>query len=302
MIGSKSHQNRPMYRGKARDGHIPSKSMQRKKKTKADSSKYDNNVVPFVVPVHDDVPDDEGSQLIVIQDRTNHGLIVKQKDLIETQHETDENCISDYEQKVLEEIKHVQKRITNIQEAIQLSPTMASPEVWKENCLNAILNCVNEWRNIVSYHGCYYSHGIGVMDQNGNQNEIHNVLIDDLANSNSQVTITNPNLLMHPMNELSKETSRRVFGLIQMALQTGPLKASNPGYFKRSGAEVAKFAKDFLEGCIGNDAQEQLRFTTKQDETLKKWLRDAIKVVNANKPPSKSAAKAQAVGEKYRKR
>ena len=47
-------------------------------------------------------------------------------------------------------------------------------------------------------------------------------------------------------DELLRAAAREVFGLVQMAMQTGPLVGSNAGYFKRCGADVASMAREFL--------------------------------------------------------
>ena len=317
MHGSKSHQNRPIFRGKARDGHIPSKSLNRKKKKKAESNQYNDEIdngIRMTVPVHPDITDDASSEILIVEhmdsDKRSDG---KRKTESE---ENDVPKMSEYEISVLNEIKHVRKRMMNIQESIQLSPAMADPNIWKENCLNAVLNCVNEWRNIVAYHG----HEDSNDDRNPMEGGHSNNTIDECSHLDHDGTLnlspielsnmiedddsirTSADFCMNPNNDWSKETSRQLYGLIQMALQTGPLKASNPGYFKRCGALVATMAKEFLEECIGENVQEQLRFTTRQAEVLNKWLKDATKAVDANKEPSKYGLKIQIEGIKKSKK
>ena len=53
------------------------------------------------------------------------------------------------------------------------------------------------------------------------------------------------------LQQLLHETSTKVFILIQMAMLTGPLVGSNPGYFKRCGGDVASVALEFLTHVIG---------------------------------------------------
>ena len=128
---------------------------------------------------------------------------------------------------------------------------------------------------------------------------------------------------IHPESERSKTCALKVFGLIQLALQCGPLKGSNPGYFKRCGRDVAQMAHTFLVTSIligtrreqeeeKNDGHEEkdqaivglesssctrecqiLRFTEKQGLVIQKWIKDAEKAIVANRPPSKSALKLQ---------
>ena len=84
---------------------------------------------------------------------------------------------------IIIQMKHVQKRIQNIQESIQTSSnTLSSPDMWKSNCLNAVKNCANEWRSIVSFH-----------ENNFQPTEL----------------------------EISKLVSLQLFGLIQLSLQCG---------------------------------------------------------------------------------
>jgi hypothetical protein len=319
MHGSKSHQNRPIFRGKARDGHIPSKSLNRKKKKKAESNKYNHGIdngirVAAAVPVHPDTTDNVSSEMLIVEHmNSNKRSDVKRKTQSE---ESDVPKMSEYEISVLNEINHVRKRIMNIQESIQSSPAMADPNIWKENCLNAILNCVNEWRSIVAYHGHEDSnedknlmvggHSIDAVDECSHLD--HDVTLTrspiELSNEieESDSIRTGADFCMNSNNDYSKETTRQLYGLIQMALQTGPLKASNPGYFKRCGVLVATMAKEFLEECIGENVQEQLRFTTRQAEVLNKWLKDATKAVDANKEPSKYGTKIQIEGIKKSKK
>ena len=110
-----------------------------------------------------------------------------------------------------------------------------------------------------------------------------------------------------------------------MAMQTGPLKGSSPGYFKRCGVNVAKMARIFLAKCVrpyrtkdenianptrtctdkgidhriealddsgcAESVLSELRFTMKQKDSLGKWMKNADKAIAANKSPSKSALK-----------
>ena len=183
----------------------------------------------------------------------------------------------------VQEIQHLRKKIRNIQESIQLSVNIAQPSVWRTNCLNAVANIVVQWRSIVSYYE--------ILE---NQND-HGEQMDD------------PLPILHPENEWCKGTAILVFGIIQMALQSGPLKGSNAGYFKRCGAVVAKMAEVFLNQCCLDDVvdgvegveyhvsliSEQLLFTAKQKELICKWLTNANKTVTSGKSPSKSALKLQ---------
>jgi len=160
------------------------------------------------------------------------------------------------------------------------------------NCLNAVKNCVNEWRSIVLYHG----------DQTTCSEK------EKLGEDYNEDTCA-----LLPDDEWSISTALQIFNLIQMALQTGPLSGGKPGYFKRCGADVAGLAREFLKSVIGNDiildasassVEKELRFSTNQKESIEKWMRDAEKAVAANKSPSKSALKlqSQAVGKNSKKK
>ncbi len=137
------------------------------------------------------------------------------------------------------------------------------------------------------------------------------VSITDIAKVDQQV-LHGEEHPMHPNNEWSKTTSLQIYGLIQMAMQTGPLKGSNAGYFKRCGKDVAIMARVFLTKCVNssNDIQpdelksledggstesvlKDLYFTPKQIDSIKKWMKNTDAAIAADKPPSKSALKLQ---------
>jgi len=122
------------------------------------------------------------------------------------------------------EIHHLQKRIENITLSIQASPLgISNPNTWRTNCLNPVKNVVKEWRSILSFHSASE-----IIEREGNNDDEHAEF---------------QKLLLH-------ETSTKVFILLQMSIQSGPLVGSNPGYFKRCGAEVASIALDFLNDVI----------------------------------------------------
>jgi len=143
------------------------------------------------------------------------------------------------------EIRHLQKRIQNITLSVQSSPLgISNPNTWRTNCLNPIKNVIKEWRSILSFHS---------QEITGGGSEEEEVCSDDIIESQQQQQMlqsidnatkqTELQLLLH-------ETSTNVFILLQMAMQTGPLVGSNPGYFKRCGGEVASVALEFLTDVI----------------------------------------------------
>lgn len=115
---------------------------------------------------------------------------------------------------VIVEIKHLQKRLYNVQTALQTSAGMSNPQTWYTNCLIPVKNAVKEWRSICTYH-----------------------LIPEKGETTREYT-------RH--KDIIHESSVQVFSLLQMAMQSGPLVGSNPGYFKRCGSEVASVALEFL--------------------------------------------------------
>ena len=117
---------------------------------------------------------------------------------------------------VIVEIKHLQKRLYNVQTALQTSAGMSNPQTWYTNCLIPVKNAVKEWRSICTYH-----------------------LIPEKGETTREYQYTRHKDIIH-------ESSVQVFSLLQMAMQSGPLVGSNPGYFKRCGSEVASIALEFL--------------------------------------------------------
>ena len=161
-----------------------------------------------------------------------------------------------------DEIKHIKRRLRNVHESIQTSKSIVNPTTWEQNCLNAVGNCINEWKSIVAR---YFRESDEELDDQSEQSLV------------------------------ARETSLAVFGLLQLAMQSGPLTGSNSGYFKRCGGEVARVASKLLESDVlaNGDLSETLLFTEKQLEAVAKWRRNAAKAVENNKPPSKSMLKLQ---------
>ena len=172
------------------------------------------------------------------------------------------NSVDSMSDELRDEIKHIKRRLRNVQESIQTSKSIVNPTTWEQNCLNAVGNCINEWKSIVAH---YYRDSDEELDDQSEQSLV------------------------------ARETSLAVFGLLQLAMQSGPLTGSNPGYFKRCGGEVARVALKLLESDVlaNGDLSETLLFTAKQLEAVAKWRRNAAKAVENNKPPSKSMLKLQ---------
>lgn len=158
-----------------------------------------------------------------------------------------------------------------LKESIQLSSlstALSNPQTWQENCLFAVQNCVHEWRHILSFHqnqlpeiqqGVNFSPG-----QDSDDDDDYHDYHDDLDQEQEQDLVTKTNKTpksptrnhddidekQHQLRVDIQTTALKLFGLIQMAMQVGPLKGSNPGYFKRCGVDVAKMAQQFLNECV----------------------------------------------------
>ena len=252
----KSYTNRRTYRGKGfKDGNLPRNLKGKKKKaSKPTENKYEK----------DDADKDATNHSPQKQNTSSNSTIDKPR-------KEDTVVVNEEYQKIINEIKDVRRKIRNMQESIQLSVNIAQPPIWRDNCLNATLNIVNQWRSIVLYHGTlrYIQSQIDVdnnVDQALDDDEnLQSCIEDEQSNSSSldddssiskdeekdeSVEIRDLDYPLDVENELCKSTHTEVFGLIQMTMQVGPLKGSNAGYFKRCGKEVASMAKEFLVKCI----------------------------------------------------
>ena len=163
------------------------------------------------------------------------------------------------------EIKHLKRRIRNVQESIQLSRDAIASDLkkYQDNVLNATQGCVNEWRAIARFY------------------KITSEEEDDGEGISPA---------------LRTEVGLIVFGLMQLSVQCGPLSGSNAGYFKRCGAEVAKVVLEFLEENVPKHDElgiDCMGFSSKQMDAMKKWIVNAQKAVDNDKPPSRTAIKKQ---------
>ncbi len=164
----------------------------------------------------------------------------------------------------LVEIKHLKRRIKNVQEiSIQTSRDAIASDLakYQNNVLNATENCVNEWRAIARYYE----------------------IISDGENDDEGIS-----------SDKRTEVGLAVFLLIQLSVQSGPLSGGKPGYFKRCGAEVAKVVLEFLEEVVPKHEElgiDCMGFTSNQMNTMNKWIVNAKKAVENDKPPSRTALK-----------
>jgi len=278
------NKGRRIFRGRGRggDGNIPPNLSKRNKALKTSTVGDDEvgkvQVQPTALIQTIQLSVDDSKQNFVSfksrseKENDQHLLLTERSDEKIEETKEENNLITAAEGVIIEtqpseiiiQMKHVQKRIQNTQESIQTSSNaLSSPDMWKTNCLNAVKNCANEWRSIVSFH------------QNNFQ----------------------PTEL-----EISKLVSLQLFGLIQLSLQCGPLRGSKAGYFKRCGGNVAILVHEFLLAVTGVDGGcRDMNFTEKQCNVVQKWLRYSEKASYEDKSPTKSALKLQQGKRKTKK-
>ena len=188
-------------RGRPKDGNIPPKKPARTK-------------VKYKQEENAERVDEEAAAEILDQENDLASCEIEHLSLNEVDGVPQNN-------KLLDEINHLDTRIQNVQEAMQTSQGLSNPKKWRTNCLFPVKNVVKEWRSILLFHlssGCEKEQ------------------FDDGISNTDTILV--------------KSISPNVFGLIQMSMQTGPLVGSNPGYFKRCGGEVASMAFEFLTEII----------------------------------------------------
>lgn len=251
--------NRRTYRGQSRptDGNIPHSLSRRNRALRSEARQRSNALAADrrrarEAAARDGASGDDSDQSDDDSIDNNNGVRLRGDD-VGVEDNSVCNDLSD-------EIKHVKRRLRNAQESIQTSTSIANPVTWEQNCLNAVANCINEWRSIVVR---YFRDG------------------DEQLNEETKL--------------VGKETSVTVFGLLQLTMQSGPLTGSNPGYFKRCGGDVARAALKLLESDVltSGDLSSTLLFSDKQVDAIGKWRKNAAKAVENNKPPSKSMLKLQ---------
>lgn len=134
--------------------------------------------------------------------------------------------------KFLLEMEHLHRRIEHVQLSLQTSRGLANPHTWRMNCLLPTRNVVREWRCILAYYNTDHS----TFRESDGKVEATPAVRNSDSSSPRRIDVKND---LQP-------TSQKVFALIQMSVQTGPLVGSNPGYFKRCGGEVASMALSYL--------------------------------------------------------
>lgn len=178
------------------------------------------------------------------------------------------------------EVKHLVTRVKNIREALQLSTAISNPKTYQDNVLNAVANCVNEWRSIVRHY-----------PQPPSEASMEEDLLEDTD---------------YMMPEIKKPAALAVFEMIQHAIQCGPLAGGKPGYFKRCGGDVAKVVLTFLDEVVPNQILGDLMgLSSKQMDVMEKWRKAAATAAAEDKPPSRTAQKHQqgkGTGKKAKKK
>mmetsp|Transcript_16404 Transcript_16404/g.33694 ORF Transcript_16404/g.33694 Transcript_16404/m.33694 type:complete len:485 (-) Transcript_16404:96-1550(-) len=256
---SRQHPQRRIFRGRGgpTDGNIP------RPKTPRIRVKYQHQPEDRGRDNHDDDVADcvhDSSSLDVSVDQPPLSLNQQQSngDNIRSSPLPPPN-LSPADEQFLKEIRHLQTRIQNVTLAIQTSRGIANPKIWQENVLIPVKNVLKEWRAILSFH-CEER-----CDSNNDDNndDIDVSPHDDVESGRDRIngsdfeiveatTPTPDTVPILPLNKHQQvsETYPRVFCLLQMSIQTGPLVGSNPGYFKRCGGDVATMAFEFLTEVV----------------------------------------------------
>lgn len=231
MPSSQGHHNqqRRVFRGRGghTDGNLPPKKNPRVR------VKYQPSGETSEIRAPDGVHEQDDGVLEVDIDGANEGVEQSIDESIANLSLHQEENYPDEKPTPLQlELSHLQKRIHNIQTSLQTSRGLSNPNTWHANCLLPVRNAVKEWKSILLYH----VKGGGVYGTSNDKTANHVQSADSKSNDTSN---TMPIDILH-------NTSQRVYGLIQMSMQSGPLLGSNPGYFKRCGGEVALMAYSFL--------------------------------------------------------
>lgn len=270
----------PKHNAGNRRAKRPNQARDARKYSDSDGNKIDVEDTQFRDTMVFEAGEDENTHQLEIllpppeiqTDKTSSGDLHRETCLAET---TDVAPKKDFADPTIitplqKELKHLQRRIKNGRESMQLSQSLADPQKYEEIVLNAVANCVNEWRQIKNYY-C--------------ENDVGSEREEELSEAKM------------------KEVSLNVFQLVQHSVQCGPLHGGKPGYFKRCGSQVAKIVLGYLLRIVPNqEASQALGFSEKQVKTLESWKSNAEKAVANNQPPSKSQLKKQAeVGKKSKK-
>jgi hypothetical protein len=209
------------------------------------------------------------------------GIMVEEYiELVETEEPTENTLVpcENAPSACSKEVQHMKRRVQNIRETMALSHSISDPMTYQDNVLNAVANCVNEWRSIATH----YPTAPANLDQQENET-------------------------VYMADELKKPSALAVYEMIQHAIQCGPLAGSKPGYFKRCGGEVAKVVVAFLDQVVPNSPEliACMGFTSRQIDAMEHWKKSAEKAAMEDRPPSRTALKHQqgkGTGKKAKKK
>ena len=227
------HQQRRVFRGRggATDRSIPPKKHRNK-------VKYQNEVESGSGVVH--------NNNIEVDDADHHDIEENIHNLsLDNSDDASSSPPPNTDTKLFRELKHLNKRIDNVQLSLQTSQ-LTNPNKWKMNCLLPVRNVVKEWRSILRFHNI----SLDVIQRSSCKQDD-----EEETDQKPPLDITNNEKVdnVHyddATKDLLKSTSQKVFSLIQMSMQSGPLVGSNPGYMKRCGGEVASIALDYLNEIV----------------------------------------------------
>jgi hypothetical protein len=213
---------------------------------------------------------------------SHHDKLVKDEESSEPMQEGDR-----HEDPCLQEVRHLRRRIRNVLESIQTSTALVDPLVYQEICLNAVANCVKEWRSIARRYG-------------PSSSSEQTTFLSTTTTTTTSSTTTSSSSSTLP-TELHQETALHVFQLVQLSVQSGPLSGAKPGYFKRCGGHVAAMVAKYLEDVVPKLEQQQqpnvnddyLGFSSQQVNIMNKWLARAKKAIDNDKLPSTFVLKQQ---------
>ena len=311
--------HRRIFRGRGgpTDGRLPKHNARRRRQKQA--------AKPAVNKYGDDDPkiereEDEGEA------SSTSSLEIVEDAVMATVHAEPTTTAALEEEPWREEIKHLQKRMRNVQESIQTGTEgIANPKIYKENVLHAVSNCINEWRailkhyelpapeeNILEVHpGVEVNTGVvepeteappeAVEEESSSEDdESGEEEVVEVNPSTSATTYNPPSTCIDP--QITKDTALQVYMLLQLSLQSGPLAGGKPGYFKRCGGAVAKLVQEYLDEVVPNhSATINLRFSLKQANAIEGWRRNATKAALQDREPSKTATKKQSGKSKKKK-
>jgi hypothetical protein len=144
--------SRRVFRGRAgpTDRNLPKHQARRRKQPKEKEQE---------VVVRDNDDKDDGRQPLLDESLVNEQKLAADDieaidyDDNHTQSDFQQDAVQEEEPKYQVEIQHLLNRVKNVRESIQLSlDSLANPSTWQQNVLNTVLNCVNEWKSILSHY------------------------------------------------------------------------------------------------------------------------------------------------------